>query len=157
LSSKKPNISALVTSIAEPILQPLKLTLWDVLFVKEGSSFILRIIIDKPNGLISINDCETVTKAIDPILDELDPIDTSYILEISSPGINRILKKTSHFNSCINKKISVKLIRPFNNKREFTGILKEYNNNVITILPDDGNVLNFEKKLTSSVSLCDEQ
>ena len=155
-AKKISNIAAVVSEISRPIIESFGLLLWDVLFIKEGTNFILRIIIDKSNDFVSINDCEIVTKAIDPILDEKDLIEQSYIFEVSSPGINRILTKNHHFDLYKNKKIFIQLIRPFENKREFTGVLQEYNNNIITILSDDDIIYSFNKKDTSKITSLDE-
>lgn len=106
--------------------------LWDVRFEKEGANWILRVIIDNPSG-VSLDDCEKVSRAIDPILDEQDPIDQSYFLEVSSPGIERELVRDEHFEAYIGKDILVKLIRPIDDVREFEGKLEKYDDATVSI------------------------
>ena len=116
-----------MASVAEKVYDLVKETvescgvsLWDVRFVKEGASHYLRVFIDKPEG-ISINDCTDVSHAIDPVIDEADPIDCSYYLEVCSPGIDRELSRPHHFEYAIGKEITVKLFKAIDGKKEFTG------------------------------------
>lgn len=120
-----PNIETKVESLIEPIIHKLQYELYDVQYEKQGKDYYLRITIDKQNG-INIEDCETVNRAIDEILDEADFIATSYFLEVSSPGIERVLRKPWHFEKQIGNKIQVKLFKPIDKKKEFEGILKRY-------------------------------
>ena len=99
-----------VWNIAEPIAKELGLDIWDIRYVKEGSNFYLRIFIDKENG-VDINDCENMSRAIDKPLDENDPISDAYILEVSSPGIERELTREEHFQQFIGADIMVKMIQ----------------------------------------------
>ena len=110
--------------------------LYDVRYEKEGKDFYLRIIIDKPEG-IDLNDCEKVNDAINDILDEADYIKDQYFLEVSSPGLERILRKDKHFEKQIGNKISLKLFKPINKQKELIGILEEYNENELTIKVED--------------------
>ena len=130
------NIESKVSSLIEPIIENIGYTLYDLLYVKEGKDYYLRIIIDKPEG-IDINDCETVNNAINDMLDEADYIKDQYFLEVSSPGLERVLRKDKHFLSQIGKEISVKLFKPINKLKELIGILEEYNNEELTIKVDD--------------------
>lgn len=91
-----------VKDLARPITDELGLDLWDVEFKKEGSSYFLRIYIDRDEG-VSINDCENVSRAIDPVLDEVDPIEQSYCLEVCSAGLIRELRTTAHINKFLGK------------------------------------------------------
>lgn len=143
-----------VWEIAEPIAKNLGYELWDVRFEKEGADWFLRIFIDKEDG-ISINDCVDMSHAIDKPLDEADPIEQSYCLEVSSPGIERDLKRDSHFEKCEGEKIMVKLIRPVDGEREFKGILGKYENGVFELSLEDGRTLMINKKETSYVKLDD--
>lgn len=143
-----------VWAIAEPIANSLGYELWDVRFEKEGADWFLRIFIDKEDG-ISINDCVDMSHAIDKPLDEADPIEQSYCLEVSSPGIERDLKRDSHFEKCIGEKIMVKLIRPVDGQREFKGILESYDNGNFELLLPEGTKLMINKKETSYVKLDD--
>ncbi|MCR4616159.1 MAG: ribosome maturation factor RimP [Clostridiales bacterium] len=145
---------AKVWDIAEPIAESLGLELWDIRFVKEGGSWYLRIFIDKDGG-VSINDCENMSRAIDKPLDDADPIEQSYCLEVSSPGIERELTRETHFMACIGEPVMVKLIRPLNNKREYKGILESYDSGNITIRLEDGSGFCVTKKETVYVRLDD--
>ena len=97
--------------------------LWDVRLVKEGASWYLRIFIDKPEG-ISIDDCTNVSHAVEPIIDEADPIDMSYYLEVCSPGVERELTRPQHYTACEGEKVKIKLYRPVDGIKEFTGVLQ---------------------------------
>lgn len=143
-----------VWQIAEPIARTLGLELWDVRFEKEGADWFLRIFIDKEGG-VSIDDCVEMSHAIDKPLDEADPIEQSYCLEVSSPGIERDLKRDAHFEKSIGEKIMVKLIRPVDGQREFKGILESYDNGSFELVTVDGTKLMINKKETSYVKLDD--
>lgn len=150
----KPNVVSIVRSIAEPIAKDLGLILWDVRFVKEGASWYLRVFIDKDGG-VDINDCVDMTHALNGPLDEADPIEVSYCLEVSSPGIERDLTRDEHFEVMTGKKIKLRLIRPDENKqREFSGVLKGYEDGNITV-DLDGEERVFIKKETAWVKLDD--
>ena len=130
------NIETKVEQLLEKIIVDLGYDLYDVRYEKEAKDYYLRIIIDKPAG-IDINDCETVNNAINDILDEADYIKDQYFLEVSSPGLERILRKEKHFLSQIGKEVSVKLFKPINKQKELIGIIEEYNNTELTIKVDD--------------------
>lgn len=120
------NTAAAVWKLVQPIAESLGLTIWDVRFVKEGALWYLRIFIDKPEG-VGIEDCEAMSRAVNGPLDELDPIDQSYCLEVSSPGINRELIRPEHFETFMDCFVIVKLIRPLEDgSREVGGILRSY-------------------------------
>ena len=143
-----------VWQIAQPIAESLGLELWDVRFEKEGADWFLRIFIDKDGG-VSIDDCVEMSHAIDKPLDEADPIEQSYCLEVSSPGIERDLKRDAHFEQSVGKKIMVKLIRPVDGQREFKGTLESYDNGSFELLTQDGTKLMINKKEASYVKLDD--
>lgn len=143
-----------VWEIAEPIAQSLGLEIWDVRFEKEGADWFLRVFIDKEGG-VSIDDCVDMSHAIDKPLDEADPIEQSYCLEVSSPGLERDLKRDAHFEKSLGEKIMVKLIRPVDGQREFKGILESYDNGNFELLSEDGTKLMINKKETSYVKLDD--
>ncbi len=152
--ASKPNVVSVVRSLAEPVAEELGLRLWDVRFVKEGASWFLRIFIDKDGG-VDINNCVDMTHAINPVLDEADPIEQSYCLEVCSPGLERDLTRDEHFEVMTGKKIKLRLIRPDENKqREFAGLLKGYEDGNIT-MDIDGEERTFIKKETSWVKLDD--
>ena len=117
------NTAETVRQLIAPTVSAMCFDLWDVEFVKEGAEWILRITIDSPEG-IGIEDCEAVSRAIDPILDEADPIESSYRMEVSSPGIERTLRTPEHFAACEGMKASVKLFAPDENgDKTLVGIL----------------------------------
>ena len=126
------NIESKVTKLLEEKINNLGYDLYDVKYEKEGKDYYLRIIIDKPDG-IDLNDCEKVNNEINDVLDNADYIKDQYFLEVSSPGIERILRKEKHFLKQIGNEISVKLFKPINKQKEIIGILKEYNENGIVI------------------------
>ncbi len=130
------NIETRVEQLLEKIIVDLGYDLYDVRYEKEAKDFYLRIIIDKPDG-IDLYDCETVNNAINDILDEADYIKDQYFLEVSSPGLERILRKEKHFLSQIGNEISVKLFKPINKQKELIGTLEEYNNTELTIKVDE--------------------
>lgn len=100
------NTVKIVTDLVKPIVDELGLILWDVRFEKEGSIWLLRVIIDKVGG-VSVDDCEAVSRPLDKLLDEVDPIDQSYCLEVASAGLERELTKSWHFDECIGKKCNL--------------------------------------------------
>ena len=149
------NTVAIVTKLAEQIAAELSLRVWDVEFVKEGASYFLRIYIDK-DELISIEDCENFSHKIDKLLDEVDPIEQGYYLEISSPGIERELKKPNHFRSTMGKEIQIRLIRPQDGQREFIGFLMDYNEKKqITIRLSNQELITFEYAECAWIKLVD--
>ena len=131
---KKPskNIAATVADLIGPVVSELDYDLWDVEYVKEGSEYYLRITIDREEG-ITIDDCETVHRAIDPLLDEADPVEDSYHLEVSSPGIERELKYDWHFEEFIGARVEVKLYAPVNGIKSAVGELSGYSDEGVKI------------------------
>ena len=127
-------------------------SLWDVRFLKEGASWYLRVFIDKAEG-ISIDDCTNVSHAIDPVIDEADPIDKSYYLEVCSPGIERELTRDYHFTSVVGEKIKIKLYKAIDSKKEFIGILKQADESII--LETENGEMQFDFKDISKANLCD--
>ena len=117
-------IAERVRTIIQPTADELGYYLWNVEFVKEGADYILRVTIDTDEG-ITIDDCERMTRAIDPILDEHDPIEEGYLLEVSSPGIERELTRDDHFALCVGEKVEVRLFAPVDGSKVFVGILGE--------------------------------
>ena len=109
-----------------PIVEAKGFELVDVEWVKEGANWYLRAYIDKPGG-IAVDDCEVISRALSDKLDEEDYIEDSYILEVSSPGLGRPLKKDKDFQRSIGKEIEVRTFRAIDKQKEFTGILKEFN------------------------------
>ena len=127
------NTVAAVWEIAEPIAEELGLVIWDIRFVKEGADWFLRIFIEKEGG-VGITDCENMSRAIDKPLDDADPIEQSYCLEVSSPGLERVLRKEEHFAASIGSEIEVRLFAPDENKKKsYTGTLSAYDEESITV------------------------
>lgn len=142
-------VTEIVTAFAQPIVEEKGCSLWDVEYVREGSERFLRVYIDKKGG-VSIDDCETVARAIDPILDEKDPIAESYHFEVCSAGIERALKRPQDFEQFMGSPILIKLYRPHNGLKEIPGILRGYEEGRITVEAGKETVT-FEK---SQVALC---
>ena len=130
---KKPNTVAVATQLAQPVLEELGLKLWDVRFEKEGSIWFLRYFLEKDGG-INIQDCENFSRAVSKLLDEADPIEQSYYLEVSSPGVERELVKDWHFQEYLGEDVNVRLIRPVEGIRDFTGKLLSLEGDLVTIL-----------------------
>lgn len=152
--AKGGNTVKTVWEIVEPYAAELGLRIWDVRFLKEGTAWYLRIFIDKDGG-VSIDDCVDLTHAINDPLDEADPIEQAYFLEVSSPGVERDLVRDEHFAQFTGEKIKVKMIRPVDGKREFSGILENYENGNITIRLADDSGFTFQKKEASWIKLDD--
>lgn len=144
-----------VWELAEPIVEGLKLLIWDVRFVKEGANWYLRIYIDSENG-ITIEDCEAVSRAIDEPLDKLDPIDQNYCLEVSSPGLERELVRQEHFDCFLGEDVLIKMIRPLDEiGKEFGGVLKQADKNDFIVEVEGRGDIQIAKKDTVWVKLDD--
>jgi ribosome maturation factor RimP len=133
VAKKGGNISGLVAKVAEPIIENLGLSLWDVVYEKEGSLWYLRVYIEKPDGILSIDDCVNVTRPLDKALDELDPTDDSYVLEVSSPGLERKLTKDSHLQRYLGEPVKIKLVRERDGLRDFSGVLLSFEKDKVII------------------------
>ena len=142
-------ITERVQQLVEPIVLNQGCTLWDVEYVREGDQRFLRLYIDKDGG-VDITDCEAISRAADPILDEADPIPDSYHFEVCSAGIERALKRPSDFEKFMGSLIMVKLYRPKNGVKEIPGILRGYEDGRITAQAGK-ETITFEK---SEVALC---
>lgn len=150
----KKNTASVVWDLAKPIADSLGLILWDVKFVKEGSRWYLRITIDKEGG-VGIDDCVNMHHAIDGPLDEADPIEQSYNLQVQSPGIERELTRDFHFERYLGEEISIRLIKAFEGKRDYTGVLTRYDSDSVTIALDEETELNVNKKEASWIKACE--
>jgi ribosome maturation factor RimP len=148
----KNKIEDLVYKITEPIAKETGCELVEVNFKKEGSNWFLRVFIDKEDG-ISINDCEEVSKKLGNTLDEIDPITQSYILEVSSLGINRPLKTERDFLKFIGNNIEIKLYKPILGSKKIEGILEGYDGDIIKIKTTDGQMLKIDVKQAAKVVL----
>lgn len=140
----KKKIEVQVEDLVLPILEEKSFDLVDVEFLKEGKNWYLRVYIDKPGG-ISIDDCQDVSQELSDELDRLDPIKQSYILEVSSPGLDRPLKRDKDYERYKGTEVEVKLYKPVDGKKVFEGELVGLINDRITIKQSDEQVLSFEK------------
>ena len=148
----KKNTAAIAEELAAPILEEMGLQLWDVVYEKEGSGWYLRYYVDKEGG-IDINSCEAFSRAISDVLDEADPIDGSYTLEVSSPGIERALTCDWHFEALMGQQLLVRLIRPVEGVRDFIGTLTDYRDGTLTLLLDEKTEMNVERGETAFIRL----
>ncbi len=137
-----------VYNLIEPTVKSLGITLWDVRFVKEGASYYLRVYIDKEDG-VGIDDCADVSRAIDPIIDEADPIDKQYYLEVCSPGIERELTREWHFSASVGKTVTVKLFSAISGKKEFSGTLQVEDGKLL-LLTDEGEIMLEQSKISKA-------
>jgi len=142
--SKKEVYEQKTEEILLPIVEEYGFELVDVEYVKEGGTWYLRTYIDKEGG-ISIDDCEKVSRRLSDILDEKDYIDDTYIMEVSSPGLGRPLKKEKDFKRSLGKEVDIRTYRMIDKQKEFTGILKDYDKDTVTIELDDETLKTFEK------------
>ena len=140
-----------VTEFAKPVVESFNCRLWDVEYVREGSERYLRIYIDKDGG-VDIDDCEKIHRAMDPILDEKDPIAESYHFEVSSAGLERALKRPGDFERFMGSAITVKLYRPRNGLKEIPCVLSGYENGKITVTAGK-ETITFEKSEVALVRL----
>ncbi|MGN0318919.1 MAG: ribosome maturation factor RimP [Lachnospira sp.] len=133
---KRESYEATTEKLIMPILEANNVELFDVDYIKEGSDWYLRVYIDKEGG-VTIDDCQNVSRAFNDILDKENYIDGAYIFEVSSPGLLRPLKKEKDYQKSIGKLIDVKLYQPLNKQKEYTGVLKEYDKDTVTLVVDD--------------------
>lgn len=135
--SKREDYEARTEALLSPIVEKLGMDIYDVEYVKEGSNFFLRAYIDKPEG-VNINDCETVSRALSDKLDEEDFIPEAYTLEVSSPGLGRTLKKDKHLQKSIGQEVEIRLFKPVEKSKDFSGILQSFDGDTVTILEGEG-------------------
>ena len=140
-----------VSEIARPVVEEEGCTLWDVEYVKEAGTRYLRLLIDKEGG-VDIEDCERISRRLDPILDETDPVPESYVFEVGSAGIDRELKRPSDFQAFLGSEVEVRLYQPRNGSKSFVGTLKAYEDGNVTI-ENGGNEMRFEKGRIALVRL----
>ena len=136
-----------VAALAVPIVEQAGCTLWDVEYVKEAGEWFLRVYIDREGG-VDITHCEAVSRPLSDLLDEVDPIQNSYTFEVSSAGLDRVLRKPEHYEACKGQLVDVKLYRPMEGRKEYTGTLKGFVDGNVTV--DDKT---FEKKDVAQVRL----
>jgi len=150
---KKKNIAETVRELVKDAVEECGCELWDVEYVKEPTGWNLIIYIDKEEG-ISLTDCEMVNDAVEPIIDEADPIEGSYCLEISSPGLERDLKNHSHIEAFVGVQVSVKLYTAFEGSKSFVAEITSHDeeNDTVTFAMSDGNMHTFERKALAKIS-----
>ncbi len=132
------NTVAKVYDIAKPIADSLGLKIWDVTFEKEGAMWFLKVLIDKIDGALDMDDCEAMTRPLSKALDEADPIEQNYMLEVGSPGLGRDLRKPEHFEEFLECPVRIRYIRETDGQKEFIAILKGYNKDVISVITEEG-------------------
>jgi len=145
------SIGELVESLARPVVEGFGLTLWDVEYVKEGGQWYLRLYLDREDG-VTIEDCEAVSRAMDPILDREDPIPDAYIFEVASAGAERTLKRPSDFEAYKGHLVEVRTFKPTLGAKQFLGTLLGEEDGAVTI-EVNGEELRFEKKEVALVRL----
>jgi ribosome maturation factor RimP len=150
--SKKETYEQKAEALLAPIVTAHQFELVDVEYVKEGGSWYLRAYIDKPGG-ITVDDCEVVSRAFSDLLDEHDFIEDAYIMEVSSPGLGRPLRKDKDFDRSIGEEVDIKTFRAINHQKDFTGILKSYDKEKIVIEVDEQETMEFDRSNIALVRL----
>ena len=145
-------VEKIIWEAVEPIIEENGCSVYDIEFVKEGQNYFLRIFIDKEDG-VSTDDCEKISRAVDPVIDEIDPIEPSYYLEISSPGLDRKLSRQEHFDSAIGSLVDIKLFAPINGSKDITAYLKGFDGKTIFLETENGAAIELEKQKASSIRL----
>ncbi|WKY43160.1 ribosome maturation factor RimP [Eubacteriaceae bacterium ES2] len=152
---KKQSKEEFLEALLDPVVTQAGYELYDLTFEKKGKDWVLVLFIDASLP-VSLNDCETVSRLVSDYLDEKDPIEQSYFLEVSSPGLDRMIKKEKHYLANIDQKIIVNLFAPVNGKKEISGFLKSYQTDFITILNDDGDLVELEIEKIAKANRVDE-
>ena len=142
--SKREDYEQKAEALVMPLIEENGFELVDVEYVKEAGNYYLRVYIDKEGG-ITVDDCEVISRALGDKLDADDFIDDSYILEVSSPGLGRPLKKDKDFDRSIGEDVDIKLYKPMNKQKDYTGTLKAYDKNTVTVTVEDGTELVFNR------------
>ena len=149
--SKRETYESRTEELLAPIVEEKGVEIYDIEFVKEAGEFYLRVYIDKEGG-VTIDDCEAVSRRLSDELDRADYIEDGYILEVSSPGLGRTLKKDRHFGKSIGDEVEVKLYKPVDKQKEFIGILKAYDEKTVTIEDEQGERV-FERDQIAKIRL----
>lgn len=145
-------VTEVAAELALPFVQEAGCTLWDVEYVREAGTWFLRVYIDCPGG-VDVSQCEAVSRPLSDALDEADPIEGSYVLEVSSAGIDRPLKKPEHFQAFLGHAVELRLYRPSEGRKEFHGVLQGYDQGDVTLALAGGNERTFGKKEIALVRL----
>ncbi|MEG1782146.1 MAG: ribosome maturation factor RimP [Oscillospiraceae bacterium] len=155
--AKGKKATEVVEEIVKPVCDEMGLVLWDVRFEKEGPEWYLRVFIDKDEGGIFIDDCEKLSRTVDPLIDSANPIEQGYFFEVSSAGLGRKLTKPFHFEKKMGEVVLARLIHATDGVKEIKGKLSDLKDGVITIEKDDGTQIKVALKDTSFVKLCDDE
>ncbi|MCD8365658.1 MAG: ribosome maturation factor RimP [Clostridiales bacterium] len=150
--TKRESYEARTEALLLPLMEEFRFELVDVEYVKEGGTWYLRAYIDKEGG-ITVNDCEAVSRRMSDLLDEEDFIDDSYVLEVSSPGLGRPLKKEKDYIRSMGKEIEIRTYRAIDRKKEFRGVLSAYTEDTVTIVTNEEQTITFEKKEIALIRL----
>ena len=150
-------VTDLTARLAAPIVEEQGCSLWDVEYVKEAGTWYLRVLIDKEGG-VDMLDCEKISRALSDLLDEADPIDQSYYLEVGSPGMGRRLTRPEHYEQLKGQKCAVRLIRPdAQGRRDYAGLLQGLDADGNVTLTDGEESFTFPLKSAGYVKLCDDE
>ncbi|MGV8906481.1 MAG: ribosome maturation factor RimP [Acetobacterium sp.] len=152
---KKVSKEFLLEELITPAVESLGYELADLIFEKRGKDWALVLFIDTDEG-ITMDDCEVVSRAISEVLDESDPIEQSYFLEVSSPGIDRPIKKDRHYLANINKKITLRLFAPLDGKKDYSGILKAYTPESLSLELETGEIIELDNSKIAKANVLDE-
>ena len=150
MAQKQKGVTEVVKELALPLAEEFGYILWDVEFVREGSKKILRLTIDAEEG-VTVDDCEKMHRAIDPVLDAADPIEEAYYLEVSSPGIERELRTDAHLLYCEGADVEVRLYAPLNGSKSFRGELLPLGENGQISISVAGKTLEFERSAVAKI------
>ena len=143
-------VTELTAELALPLVEQAGCTLWDVEYVREAGTWYLRVFVDSEGG-VNINQCEAISRPLSDLLDEADPIEGSYVLEVGSAGADRALKKPEHFAASMGQEVEVRLYRPREGSKQFHGVLTGYEAGDVTITTDEGVAMTFGKKEIAAV------
>lgn len=155
MAKQQGGVAGAVEQLVRPVVERLGLRLWDVRYEKEGSEWFLRIFIDRDTP-VDTDACEAVSREVDPLLDEADPIERSYYLEVGSPGLGRRLVRDEHFRQKQGEQVELKLYRADEQGRKtLKGTLESFENGILNLELDDG-IVAVERKAVSTAKLCDD-
>jgi ribosome maturation factor RimP len=152
---KKVSKEFFLEELIAPIVESLDYDLTDLTFEKKGQDWALVLFIDSTNG-ITLDDCEKVSRVVSDVLDEKDPIEQSYFLEVSSPGIDRPIKKERHYLANINKKIMIHLFAPLDGKKNISGVLKEYTSDYLILECDNSETIKIDNNKIAKANVLDD-
>lgn len=140
------SIEERVENLIQNKVEELGYILYDVQYAKEGQNYFLRIFIEKEDGTIDLNDCEKVNDGINDLLDTADYIKEQYFLEVSSTGVEKVLRKDKHLKDNIGNEVEIKLFKPINKQKEFIGILEDFSEDEITLKLENDENINIDRK-----------